>query len=184
MRSLDPSLPPESKYRAAIPPPGGAYTKEQYPMLAKGGGQGVREDPYTTTLHRRLAVPPPLAPPCPLHGGIPTPRDDTTAVDLDPRALSTFKPPMDHIYESPKFSRRHSADPDPFYHELDPAYHPHVIPSDHESDPDCDLDSPVAPPDTDWDAIPSGGYRPLAPPGEFTYTGHSTFGKQGRMDKL
>ena len=154
-------------------------------MLAKGAtpSSSIREDPYTTTLHRRLAVPPafvlppPGAPPsCPLHGAT-SPRRGAPQRHLPgessfyPRGVSTFKPaPTDHIYEEPKFTRRHSDGEDPFYHELDPSYNSR-IPSDHESDPECDLDSPVAPP-CEWITVaPGGGYRPLAPPGEFTYMG-------------
>ena len=134
------------------PQPRGQYCpKEQYPMLAKSDRPAMeREGDYTTTLHRRLAVPPPLmaanrsiSPPdiypvtmginftSPPGGPLPV----TSPADACPihggqygdRPLSTFGPAVDHIYESPNFQRKHYHGKDgkplgegPYYHELEP----------------------------------------------------------------
>lgn len=116
-----------------------SYAKEQYPMLAKPERLVIgRESDYATTLQRRLAVPPGAISPslsdhlflvspstsecnaCPVHG---------TYNEVNNRAtmgrMSTFKPNIEHIYESPKFERRagdeHTEEcATPFYHELEP----------------------------------------------------------------
>lgn len=120
---------------------GGQYygpAKEQYPMLSKD--HPASESDYTTTLHRRLAVPPhvnsngvfpdlpPPPPPssaggdlCPVHGAY----GDVCS------GMHTFRPPpIEHIYESPKFERKRPRD-SPFYHELEPTSN--SDPSDSES---------------------------------------------------
>ena len=115
-----------------------SYAKEQYPMLAKPERLILgRESDYATTLQRRMAVPPGAISPsvsehqfsaspslsfsecgtCPIHGPY---------SEVRPRPhMSTFKPNVIHIYESPKFERRNQNEDaeecsTPFYHELEP----------------------------------------------------------------
>ena len=112
----------------------GPPSKEQYPMLNKDHPATIRESDYTTTLHHRLAVPPPPAmingvfpdlphippPPqpgqgdlCPVHGAY----GDSCMNS----GFHSFRPPqVEHIYESSKFECKRPNTSGPFYHELEP----------------------------------------------------------------
>jgi hypothetical protein len=129
--------------------------KEQYPMLHKDHPATIRESDYTTTLHRRLAVPPPPA----MNNGVfpdlpvipPPPQSAGPMGELCPvhgaygdgcmTSMHSFRPPaVEHIYESPKFDRKRRPKDSPFYHELEPTSN-----SDPSESGDSQLD--LSPPD-------------------------------------